>query len=93
MAAVVVAVPTVLVKTARYRLPDSAAVAAKLRAVEVAPERLPYEVPPLVLTCHCTPGVGVPLAAAVKLAELPAVTVWLLGFWVTLGAASTSMSI
>ena len=35
--------------------------------------------PPSVLTCHCTVGVGVPLAAAVKVTGLPAVMVWLLG--------------
>jgi len=45
----------------------------------VAPETLLQEEPPLVLTCHCTVGVGVPLAAAVKLTVWPAVTVWLPG--------------
>jgi hypothetical protein len=32
-----------------------------------------------VLTCHFNVGVGVPLAVAVKLALLPAVTVWFEG--------------
>ena len=42
-------------------------------------------VPPSVLTCHCTRGRGLPLAAAVKVAVSPASTVWLAGFVVTLG--------
>ena len=36
--------------------------------------------PPLVLTCHWTVGVGLPVAAAVKLAVEPEFTVELLGF-------------
>ena len=43
-------------------------------------------VPPLVLTSHCTVGVGLPLAAAVKVAVPPALTVWLAGFVTTAGA-------
>ena len=42
--------------------------------------------PLLLLTCHCTVGVGVPLAAAVKVTGWPAGTVSLLGLVVTLGA-------
>ena len=42
--------------------------------------------PPLLLTCHWTVGVGVPLAAAVKVTELPVVIVWLFGCVVTTGA-------
>ena len=44
-----------------------------VKVVLVAPEMLPpllrfeKEPPPLVLTCHCTVGAGVPLAVAVKL--------------------------
>ena len=53
----------------------------------VAPEILIQFDPPLVLTCHCTVGVGLPVAAAVKLAVEPAVTVVLLGFRVMKGAA------
>jgi len=37
-------------------------------------------VPPSILTCHCTVGVGMPLAAAVKVAEPPAMTVWFVGY-------------
>ncbi len=48
--------------------------------------------PPLVLTCHCTVGVGVPLAVAEKLAVAPAVTVWLAGLAVTAGAVSAGGS-
>jgi hypothetical protein len=68
IAAFEVAVPAVFVKTARYCLPVSTACAVKLYVVDVAPEMLLHDVPPLVFTCHCTLGVGLPLAAAVKLA-------------------------
>ena len=37
-------------------------------------------VPPLVLTCHCTVGVGLPLAAAVNVTDCPATIVWLSGW-------------
>ena len=43
---------------------------------------------PFVLTCHCTVGLGVPLAAAVNVAVLPAVTVWSPGCVVTAGAVA-----
>ena len=46
-------------------------------------------VPPLVLTSHCTVGVGLPLAAAVKVAVLPALTVWSAGFVVTVERSPT----
>jgi hypothetical protein len=46
-------------------------------------------VPPSVLTCHCTVGAGVPLAAAVKLTLFPAATAWFVGFVVTVGAEFT----
>ena len=59
----------------------------------VAPEMLPpllrfeKEPPPLVLTCHCTVGAGVPLAAAVNVTlASPYVLVTLLGLVVTEGA-------
>jgi len=42
--------------------------------------------PPLVLTCHWTVGVGLPVAAAVKLAVEPELTVWLEGLCVIAGA-------
>ena len=41
----------------------------------------------MVLTCHWTVGVGVPLAAATKLAVDPKLTDAFVGCWVTLGAA------
>ena len=44
---------------------------------------------PLLLTCHCTVGVGLPVALAVNVAELPAVTVWLLGCELMDGAKFT----
>src|SRR5213594_3519011 len=75
VAAVVVADPAELVNTARYLLPLCDKVVAKLSVVEVAPERLLKVTPPSVLTCHCTVGVGEPVAAAVKVAVSPAFTV------------------
>ena len=42
--------------------------------------------PPSVLICHCTVGAGKPLAAAVKVAICPALTVWFLAFAVMVGA-------
>ena len=61
-------------------------VSVKLRVVLVAPAMGVKVEPPSVLTCHCTVGVGLPLAAAVKVAVCPAVTVWLAGWVVTIGA-------
>ena len=80
VAVVVVAVPAELENTARYRLPLLAPVVGGVVYVpEVAPLRFDQELPELVLTCHCTLGVGVPDAAAVKVAVLPALTVALVG--------------
>jgi hypothetical protein len=67
-AALLVADPAVLVNTARYWFPLSPDAAVKLKVVFVAPEISFQLVPPLVLTCHWTVGVGLPVAAAVKLA-------------------------
>jgi hypothetical protein len=89
MAAVVVAVLHVLVNTARYCLPLSAPAAMKLRVVEVAPGMSLKVPPPFVLTCHCTVGLGVPLAAAVNVAVWPEFTVRFAGFAVTPGARLT----
>src|SRR5947207_1566752 len=73
VAALVVALPTLLVKTASYWLPFMPAVTLlSVKVVEVAPLTLFQVLPPLVLTCHCTVGAGLPLAAAVKVAVLPA---------------------
>ena len=75
VAAVVVAVPAEFVNTARYWFPLCDKAVVKLSVVEVAPETLLNVPPPSVLTCHCTVGVGEPVAAAVKVAAWPAVTV------------------
>ena len=79
VAAVVVAVdvpPHELVNTARYLLPLWATVGAvTVRVVLVAPEISLQMVPPFVLTCHWTVGVGFPLAAALKVAFWPYSTV------------------
>jgi 2-keto-4-pentenoate hydratase len=66
-------------------LPVSADVVVKEYVAEVAPEMSAHVVP-LVLTCHCTDGVGEPLAAALKLAVAPDVTVLLAGCVVTAGS-------
>jgi len=84
VAAVVVADPAELVKTASKVLPFCPAVAVKLNVVDVAPATA-VNAPP-VLTIHCTVGVGVPLAAAVNVAVPPTPTDTAVGFVVTTGA-------
>src|SRR5258708_40096302 len=74
VAAVVVADPAEFVNTAWYWFPFCDEVVAKLRVVEVAPGRMLKVAPLSVLTCHCTVGVGEPVAAAVNVAVWPAVT-------------------
>jgi len=41
----------------------------------VAPLMFAHVVPPLVLICHCTVGVGLPMAVAVNVAVVPLFTV------------------
>ena len=60
--------------------------------VLVAPAMSDQLVPPLVLTCHLTVGVGVPAAAAVKVAVEPGVTVALVGSVVTNGLGSVNVT-
>jgi hypothetical protein len=74
VAAVVVAVPTEFVKTAWYLFPFCENAAVNVSVVEVALATL-VNAAPLTLTCHCTVGAGVPLAAAVKVTLLPTLTV------------------
>jgi len=85
VAAVVVAVPAEFVNTARYWFPFCDNAVVKLNVVEVAPETLLNVPLPAVLICHCTVGVGEPVAAAVKVAVWPAVTVWFVGCMVIVG--------
>src|SRR2546425_2589315 len=85
VAAVVVAVPAEFVNTARYWFPLCDKAVVKLSVVEVAPATLLNVTPPSVLTCHCTVGVGEPVAAAVKVAVWPAGTVWLAGCGAVVG--------
>src|SRR2546427_8777 len=73
--AVVVAGPPAFVNTARYWFPFCDEAVVKLMVVKVAAETLLNVTPPSVLTCHCTVGVGEPVAAAVNVAVWPAVTV------------------
>ena len=89
VAALVVAVPAELVKTARNWWPLSAAVVeAMAYVVPVAPATV-VQVEPLVDSCHWTVGAGVPVAAAVNEAAWPASTVWGVGWVVTTGATLT----
>src|SRR6516225_6677449 len=65
VAAVLVTLPALLAKTAWYSLPFIAAVTAfSVSVVLVTPLILLKVLPPSVLTCHCTLGIGLPLAAA-----------------------------
>src|SRR5258707_4544365 len=79
VAAVLVADPAEFVNTARYWFPFCDKAVVKLRVAEVAPETRLNVTPPSVLTCHCTVGVGEPVAAAVKVAVSPAGSVSLGG--------------
>lgn len=75
VAAVVVLTPQELVKTARYLFPFRFLLAMRDSVAPVAPGILLKLTPPLTLTCHCTAGVGEPLAAAVKMTTFPSHTV------------------
>jgi hypothetical protein len=89
VAALVVAVPQTFVNTARYWFPVCEAATVNVRVVEVAPGMFVKLAPLLVLTCHCTVGAGLPLAPAVKVTLLPALTLWLAGFAVIAGGVLT----
>ena len=89
VAAVVAGCPVELVKTARYSLPDCPVDVVKLYVVELAPGILTNVAPWFVLTCHCTVGAGVPVAAAVNVTPWPVTIVWLTGLSVITGAAVT----
>ena len=89
MAASEVVLPAELVKIALYLLPLSVARAVKLYVGEVAPLMLLQLAPLSALACHWTEGVGLPLAAAVKVAVLRAGTDWSVGWVVTIGANCT----
>ena len=80
------------VNTARYWLPLRAVVAAKLYVALVAPVIF-VQVVPLVLTCHCTVGAGVPVAAAVKMAVPPTFTLVATGCVVITGAVAVSVTL
>lgn len=58
----------------------------KLKVEDVAPDILLKVAPPSVLTCHCTVGVGVPLAAVLNEAVKPAHPDWTVGLVPTTGA-------
>ena len=76
VAAADVILPDAFVNTAWYwLLVIGSVVIESVSVVELAPATSLNDVPPFVLSCHCTVGAGLPLAAAVKLAACPAVTV------------------
>src|ERR1044071_3666852 len=83
------AVPQLFVNWARNRLALSLRLAVNVKVELVAPAMFVKVAPPSPLPCHCTPGVGLPLADPVKETELPAQTVRLVGFEVTSGAKFT----
>lgn len=62
--------PPELVHTARYCFPLSPAAVTNVSVAAVAPE-ISLHVLPFVLICHCTVGVGLPVAADVKDTLLP----------------------
>jgi len=69
-AELLVAVPQLLVKAARYWLPlEDTGGFVSARVAFVSP--VMFVKPDPVFTCHCTVGVGEPLAATVKLAFAP----------------------
>src|ERR1043166_3836750 len=82
-------VPQLLVNWARNRLALSLRLAVSWWGDLAAPEFLVRAAPPSPLPCHCTPGVGLPLADPVKETELSSHTVRLVGFEVTSGAEFT----
>ena len=61
--------------------------------VDVAPDKFVNVPPPFVLTCHCTVGVGEPVAAAVKVAVAPAVTVKFVGLVVIVGMVFAAFTV
>ena len=63
------AVPALLLHTARYCLPLSAIVVANVYVALVAPVIFDHVVP--LPDCHCTVGAGLPLADEVKLTLAP----------------------
>ena len=69
-------------------MPVSVNAVVKEYVVEVAPV-MSVHADPLVLTCHCTVGVGEPLAAALKLTVDPEAPVRLVGCVVTAGTVCT----
>jgi len=70
-------------------LPFCEASAVKASVVEVAPAMFVKLAPPSMLCCHCTVGVGDPVAAAVKVTVCPAFAVTFVGFNVIVGALFT----
>ena len=83
-AAVEFAVPAILVHTARYCLLLSAVVVPNDNVPDVAPLML-VQLVPLVLSCHCTVGAGLPLAAELNITFSPAHFVCVTGCVVTKG--------
>jgi hypothetical protein len=94
VAFVVVALPATFVNTAWYSLPFIATVVPRMvSVVDVAPDKFVNVPPPLVLTCHCTVGVGEPDAAAVNVAVAQAVTVTFVGLVVIVGAVFPAFTV
>ena len=92
VAAVVVAVPEALVKTARNCVPSSARAAVAEYDDEVAPAMSVQVVPPSVECCHCTVGSGTPDAAAAREKGPTPGRARLAGDAVTTGAAAAELT-
>ena len=71
----------------------AAATLAMVNEALVAPLIFPVLIMSVPLNCHWKVGEGLPLAAAVKEAEGPAVTVWLAGCVVMAGAAGAAETV
>ena len=79
-------VPAILVHTARYCLLLSDIVVVNDNVPDVAPLIL-FQLVPLVLSCHCTVGAGLPLASERKITLSPAHFVCAVGCVITEGDA------
>ena len=91
-AALEITLPAMFVHTARYCLLSSAVVVVNDNVPEVALVML-FQLVPLVLSCHCTVGIGLPLAAELKLAVKPEHLVCDTGCVVTAGEMALALTV
>jgi len=84
--------PEMFVHTARYCLLLSTIAVVNDNVPDVAPPML-FQIVPSVLTCHCTVGAGLPLAAELKLALNPEHLVCETGCVVTDGDTALALTV